>query len=484
MRPTSLILAAALCGLLWWYHGVAVEFALFGGALAHALDLAATLLTAVVAVVLVAEAVIGVGIRRWLASDPTGFERASVYAVLSIAGVTGVLAHFGVDIATLLATSAILTAILGLALQPTLGGLIAGFTLHTDRILKVGDAIMQDGDPVIVTSMGWRSISGTKADGGRVVLSNSRILEGSITILPRATSIRTSVMITAPIMADPQRIGQIVSDAIIDLPTVDIGQPVTVAPSAFRPERAQIRYRVRYWVRSHEDLLAVEEKVMTRIWYAFQRHGISWPIPDASSTHGGAGCSFDTPSLQEILNRALVEATARTGVTLPERLPHEVLTETGILLLYADDEHIILPGRVAGHEFLLIAGLLHEIDFGWSSPSSQRDLEKERLGRTERRMKLVDMTAHLATIIGPYAEFAVEKAASGEADLGVIWHRVAREIDNPIEQEAFLQKIPKEPVRKHEPGFTFTSRVGPTGALQSEPFLRAVGSVSIIAVPK
>ena len=122
-----------------------------------------------------------------------------------------------------------LTAIIGLALQPTLGGLIAGFTLHVDRVLRVGDAIMQDGEPMIVTSIGWRSISGTKADGGRVVLSNSRIVDGTITILPRATSIRTSVMIAAPIAVDPQRVEKIIGAVVTDLAMVDAAQPVSVS---------------------------------------------------------------------------------------------------------------------------------------------------------------------------------------------------------------------------------------------------------------
>jgi small-conductance mechanosensitive channel len=484
VRPMSFILAAALCGLLWWYHGVAAEYALFGGALAHALNVAASLLTAVLLVVLAAEAVIGIGIKILLASEPTGFERAGVYSVLGIAGVAGVLAHFGVDIATVLATSAVLTAIIGLALQPTLGGLIAGFTLHADRVLKVGDAIMQDGEPVIVTSIGWRSISGTKADGGRMVLSNSRILDGTINILPRATSIRTTVTITAPIAVDPQRIARIVSAVIVDLPMVDGGQPVTVTPSVFRPERAQIRYRVRYWVRSHEDLIEVEEKVMTRVWYAFQRDGIECPVPVLSSASADGDWSFDLPSPKDTLSRALADAVARSGVVLPGRLSPEVIAETGILLLYAEDEHIFLPERVTGYDFLLIAGRLRGSAFEWSSISNQSGPAKARSGRSEHWMVLMDITEHLAALIGPYAEFAVQQAASGGADLDVIRHRVAREIDDPIEHDAFLKKTAMEPVLRYGPGFPFTSRVGPAGTLQSDPFLCADGPVSILAIPR
>ena len=481
LRLIYLVLAAALCGLLWYYQGVAAEYALFGGALARGLDVAAALLTAVVGVFLVSEAVIGVGIAILLAKEPTGFERTAVYAVLAIGGLAGVLAHFGVNITAVLATSAVLTAIIGLALQPTLGGLIAGFTLHVDRVLRVGDAIMQDGEPMIVTSIGWRSISGTKADGGRVVLSNSRIVDGTITILPRATSIRTSVMIAAPIAVDPQRVEKIIGAVVTDLAMVDAAQPVSVSPSRFRPAQAQIHYRVRYWVRSHVDLLAVEEKVMTRVWYAFQRHGVAWPVPRASAAAGDPGWHFDVPTPEEALGRALADATARSGLALPGGLAPEVLAERGVLLLYAADEHIVLPERVAGYEFTLIDGQLHETEFEWSNDGAV--FGQAGSGRDERTMILTDMTAELAAIIGPYAAFAVQQAALGEADLGMIRRRLAQEIDDSGEHDAFLRKPLIEPARRYGPGFRFTSRLEAADRLYSVPFLRADGAVSILAVP-
>lgn len=483
-RLLSYSLAIVICGLLWWYQSVAADYVLFGGTLAPALNVVASVLTTAVLVVLIAETLIGVGLKMLLASVPTGFQRVGVYAVVGVAGFTGILAHFGVDIIGLLATSAVLTAIIGLALQPTIGGLIAGFTLHTDRVLKVGDAIILDSQYIVVTSMGWRSIGGIKRDGSLVRLSNAGVLDGTITILPRAASIRTSVTITAPIEVDPHLISRIINAVVIDLPMVDLKESVTVTPSTFRPERAQILYHVHCWVRSHQDIETVRAKVMSRVWYAFQREGISWPVPGASSARGEGGWRFDVPSAQETLNRALVDASARSGIRLPGRLPPEVLAKTGILLLYADEEDIVLPNRVADYDFLLIAGWLQGTEFEWSSMSSQTDVAKARSAQSGRRIALMDMTADLANIIGPYAEFAVQQAAREEAELDVIRDRVALEIIEPLERGAFLRKVAKEPLHRYNPGFTFTSRLGVLGVLRSDPFLRAYGPVSILATPK
>ncbi len=480
-RALSLLLAITVCALLWWYRSVAAEYQLFDGALAPALNIAASLLTAMVAVVLAGEVIIGVGIRALLAAEPTGLERVGVYAVLGFAGFTGVLAHFGVNITTLLTTSAVFTAIIGLALQPTLGGLIAGITLRTDHVLKVGDTILHDGDPITITSMGWRSISGDKSGGGVVVLSNSIILDGRITILPAADSFRDSVMIVAPIAEDPQSIASIVSAVVTDLPSVDARESVSVAPAIFSPERAQITYCVRYWVRAQQSPNKVQAQVMTRVWYAFQRNGIAWPVPSVAALDGN-GWAFDMPSPQESLRRALADSISASNIALPGGQTPDMLAETGGLLRYAEGEHIALPSRFAGYAFLLISGLVHEVGFEWSGMSNPTEVENARSGQSERLMALTDMASRLAAIIGPYAEIAVQEASAG-ADLDVIRHRVAQEIDDPLERQAFLQKTIRATQRQYGPGFTFASHRGPTGSLQSDPFLRADGAVCILATP-
>ena len=153
----------------------------------------------------------------------------------------------------------------------------------------------------------------------------------------------------------------------------------------------------------------------------------------------------------------------------------------GVLLLYAADEHIVLPERVAGYEFTLIDGQLHETEFEWSNDGAV--FGQAGSGRDERTMILTDMTAELAAIIGPYAAFAVQQAALGEADLGMIRRRLAQEIDDSGEHDDFLRKPLIEPARRYGPGFRFTSRLEAADRLYSVPFLRADGAVSILAVP-
>lgn len=68
---------------------------------------------------------------------------------------------FGVQVAPLLATSAALSVILGLALQDTLGNLFAGISLQVDKTFEIGDWLeIQNGSQKIVgqvKELTWRS---------------------------------------------------------------------------------------------------------------------------------------------------------------------------------------------------------------------------------------------------------------------------------------------------------------------------------------
>ena len=76
---------------------------------------------------------------------------AAVVAVLSVAS------RAGINLSGLIATSAVLTAVIGLSLQDTLGNVLSGLALQTDDSVRVGDWIkMGDvsgrivGDPAVI----------------------------------------------------------------------------------------------------------------------------------------------------------------------------------------------------------------------------------------------------------------------------------------------------------------------------------------------
>jgi len=69
-----------------------------------------------------------------------------------------VLKHAGLELTGIVTTSAVVTGILALSLQATLGNVIGGVALQADKSIEVGDWIRLDSTPQtgIVTKIGWR----------------------------------------------------------------------------------------------------------------------------------------------------------------------------------------------------------------------------------------------------------------------------------------------------------------------------------------
>ena len=483
---------AAMAAVLWWFHSVSAGFQLFASpGFTRGLDVAASVTTALLAVAVAGYAIVRLVLVAICGVEPTGFQRAGLYAVLGTVAGAVVLTHLGVNVAAVFATSAILTAIFGFALQPTLNGLIGGLTLHTDRVLRIGDAILQDGVPVEVTAFNWRSVSGRKQDGSLVVFPNARIVDGTIEILPRDHPVRADTVFPVPITMAPQRLSDLVGELVADFAGVDDGQPVTVAPIAFDPDKALARYRVRYWVHAYADQSDLEAEVLRRIWYALQREGIAWPVntlydPEVRNPQG--------PSI--LLAHDWADAIAAAIARVPARpdlvglLGHSAreIADAGMPLFYTATERIVLPPRAGGSVCLLVRGLAYEIASEFDTLSSPgqlaggqgSDLDARHLSHRATIKRISD---RLAEVIGPYAEVAVRRAAGEGAGSAMICAKVADEIADPMLRRAFLAETSTPEERRHGPGLVFRLRRDAAGNFVPDPLLRAAEACALIAIP-
>ena len=77
------------------------------------------------------------------------------------------------DLGALLTTSAIITAVIGLALQDTLGNLFAGLALAIEETVRVGDMVRSGETIGIVEQLSWRAIKLRTLDGNLLLIPNS-----------------------------------------------------------------------------------------------------------------------------------------------------------------------------------------------------------------------------------------------------------------------------------------------------------------------
>ncbi|HEY6052175.1 MAG TPA: mechanosensitive ion channel domain-containing protein, partial [Thermoanaerobaculia bacterium] len=116
---------------------------------------------------------VGFHVRKRPAAPALLRQLVSIVVFLAVAAavVKSILPE--VHLGALFTTSAILTAIVGLALQDTLGNLFAGVALHLERTMGVGDMIRYGETFGTVEQLSWREIRLRTTEGNLLLIPNS-----------------------------------------------------------------------------------------------------------------------------------------------------------------------------------------------------------------------------------------------------------------------------------------------------------------------
>src|ERR1019366_8980218 len=123
---------------------------------------------------------------------------------------------------SILTTSALLTAVIGLALQDTLGNFVSGLALQMQRPFDVGDWV--EVDPAHagqVTEVTWRATSIMTLDHVEVILPNSTVAKSAIRNYSRPSRVsRRRLVVGASSAASPSEVHAILGEAAADAPGV------------------------------------------------------------------------------------------------------------------------------------------------------------------------------------------------------------------------------------------------------------------------
>jgi small-conductance mechanosensitive channel len=455
VTPARLLLLVALAAGLWLLQRLSAIYGVFGGSpVGRVLEVAAAAAGAALAVAVLGTILLDVGLGVLLRVRPTGVHRVVAFGLLTLAAVIWVFAAFGVDVAALITTSAIFAAAMGLALQPTLGGLIAGMVMHGDVLLRRGDAVIVDGEMIEIQSFGWRSVTGTAGGGTRLVVPNAMLVDKTLHVFPRAEPARLDTEFQVPLNVAPERIERLVTELVSDMAVVELTRPITVMLLAFDPQHGLARYRLRYWVRDILNKSSIEAEALRRIWHGFQREQIPWPVP-----------SYFDPGLHEW---------------------SAVAKEHRDVLLFAPGERVILPARYERSRLTLASG---ELRISPAIEVLSMHLGRAMLwaeqtdGPLTREAALRRVSDKLAEAVGPYAEFAVSEAALVTPSIDAVVDKVAVEIDDEAARTRFLAAFPRQQSALLGPGFSFKARRDSAGRLVSDPPTRAATYATLLGSP-
>lgn len=271
----------------------------------------------------------------------------------------------GFSVTGLITTSAVLTAVIGFALQDTLGNIMGGLAVQLDNTVRVGDWIsLGPGQPSgRVAEIRWRYTAIETRSWETIIVPNGTLTKSQVVVFGRrdgqAALQRRQVEFFVDFRTSPSHVIATVEHALRASPLTNVAAapPPHVLFTGLRDSVAA--YQARFWI---HDLAADEpadSAVRTRVWFAARRAQIPLAIPasavflteqneEREQRKSEAELAARLAALANLdLFRALPAASLRS---LADRMsavpfaPGEIITREGA---YEDELYILASGAAS-----------------------------------------------------------------------------------------------------------------------------------------
>ena len=236
--------------------------------------------TLIVAALSLVNALLFTGARpgSWQDEMPKLF-RDLVRSLLIAIGIAIVLsAVFGVNLGGVFTALGIGGVVIGLALQDTLGNLFSGIALLFERPFEIGDWLEIDGQKGKVIEVNWRSVHIVTRELEQLIVPNSALAQAVIRNYnkPAARHVEP-VDIGFSYDDPPNKVKQVMRETALSTGGV-LKNPAPIVQTISYDDFS-IAYRVRLFLADYNNVPAIRDEFVTRIWYAARRNGLGIPFP-------------------------------------------------------------------------------------------------------------------------------------------------------------------------------------------------------------
>ncbi len=218
----------------------------------------------------------------------TGGNPLVVFASRGIVWFMGIylaLGEVGIELLGVMASLAVFSIIIGLAVQQTLGNMLNSFMLAIDQPFEVGDRIEVDGVTGTVMSVGILSTKILTLTEQLVVIPNNRLVDSTITNFARGggDGVGSRVTLTLDIGVDYDERSAHVKQVILDVARKCPNIEQDPAPRVLLREFGDFskNYRLYVWISDYGEEFIATDWILREIDNAFLREGISIPYPVA-----------------------------------------------------------------------------------------------------------------------------------------------------------------------------------------------------------
>ncbi|MFA7292086.1 MAG: mechanosensitive ion channel family protein [Rhodocyclaceae bacterium] len=285
------------------------------------------------------------------------------------------LSYAGVELSSLVATSAVITAVLAFAMQDTLGNILGGLALQLDNSLEIGDWVKMDDLSGKVVEIQWRYTAILTRNGEKVVVPNSQLMKGKFSVIAdRDVGVagwRRWIWFNIDYSVNPSLVIAAAERAVADAEIANVAHDPAPSCVAMEFAAGSVRYALRYWLIDPRDDDPTDSAVRTHLLATVQRNGWRMALPDQVMHLVQEGDAHRELVWQRELNRRL---QALSGIelfsALDENERHK-MAEHLVHAPFAKGGVITRQGAVAHWLYIIVSG---EADVFWEAPDGGRRL--------------------------------------------------------------------------------------------------------------
>ena len=281
-----------------------------------------------------------------------------------VASTLVVLGRHGMNPTNALVSGAVISAVLAISLQSTLGNILGGIALQLDGSIRAGDWIQFDQARVgRVREVRWRHTVVETRDFSTIIVPNAQLLAQSITILGKRDGVEVPQRLGVRFHVDyryaPASITQIVTDALRASPIENVTHdpaPIAHCVDLARDSgESYATYIARYSIVDLALEDATASRVRARVYAALEREGVRLSVP--------AVIALTEPTDEAVARRTTRDLETRLAAI--RKVPLFADLETADLetlargmrpATFVEGETIFRQGAVAHSLYILAAG--------------------------------------------------------------------------------------------------------------------------------
>lgn len=320
------------------------------------------------------------------------FQCARLFIILIVSGYVASTV-WNVDLGKVAQALGVGSLVIALALQDTLSNLVSGFLLIFEAPFKVGDYLRIGDVEGEVIELNWRAVRVMTGNKDVVIIPNGVLAKGSIYNYTLLNGVHgQSIMVRFSYDDAPNRVREVLLEVAHDTEGIEPDPPPSVRTISY--DDFSISYELKYYVRDFTKKGGYRNRLMTRIYYAVRRKGLTMPLPI---------------SLQYDNDRDLIpadqkpDAIAQRLKSLPyfHALREETIdrvAEQVVVEYYGVGEKVVEAGELDQAFYVILSG---QVKLIYQDESKADQFEVTRLKKSDffGEMVLLPTEASLVTVL-------------------------------------------------------------------------------------